>query len=272
MPELPEVEITCRGIAPHVEGRELSAAVVRNPRLRFPVASDLEQILRGRRLEQVSRRAKYLLFDFAPGTLIVHLGMSGSLRVVPVGREVVAHEHVDLVFGERALRLRDPRRFGMVLWHEDPDAAHPLLARLGPEPLGAEFDGAYLHRVTRGLRASIKHVLMDNRRVVGVGNIYASESLFRAGIHPLSPAGKLSLECCGRLVLAVRETLAAAIEAGGSTLRDFVDSEGRPGYFQQQYAVYGRGGEPCRTCGTPVERFVSAQRASYCCPHCQERH
>lgn len=271
MPELPEVEITCRGVAPHVEGRQLSAVVVRNPRLRFPVTEELDEILRGQSLARVSRRAKYLLFDFSVGTLILHLGMSGSLRVLPAHTAPAAHDHVDLVFGELALRLRDPRRFGMVLWHPGESAAHPLLAQLGPEPLGEDFDGPFLHRITRGLRAPIKHVLMDNRRVVGVGNIYAAESLFRARIHPLSAAGRLGPQRCARLVAAVRETLAAAIDAGGSTLRDFVASDGRPGYFQQQYFVYGREGEACRVCGTVIERFVSAQRASYCCPRCQRQ-
>ena len=257
MPELPEVETTCRGIRPHVQGRSLSRLVVRNPRLRVAVAADLPAHIEGARLDTVERRAKYLLLRFSAGTVIVHLGMSGSLRVVAAAEPPGGHDHVDFVFGEEALRLRDPRRFGTVVWQPGEAAAHPLLAHLGPEPLGDGFDAAYLLRITRGLRAPIKHVLMDGRKLVGVGNIYASESLFRARIHPLEPAGSLGPRRCARLVACVRETLADAIAAGGSTLRDFVGGDGRPGYFQQQYFVYGRDGEPCRVCGTPVRRIVS---------------
>jgi len=272
MPELPEVETTRRGVQPHAEGRVLSRLVVRNPRLRQPVPADLATRVEGRRLVRVWRRAKYLLLGFDEGTVIVHLGMSGSLRVVPAAEAPGAHDHVDFVFGEQALRLRDPRRFGLVLWQPGAADAHPLLARLGPEPLGEGFDADWLHRVSRGLRAPIKHVLMDSARVVGVGNIYASESLFRARIHPLEAAGTLGPARCARLVNAVRETLAAAIEAGGSTLRDFVGGDGKPGYFQQQYYVYGREGEACRVCGGTIRRIVSGQRATYFCPRCQRRH
>ncbi len=271
MPELPEVETTCRGLRPHVEGRVLSALVVRNGRLRQPVPSDLADEISGRALCAVSRRAKYLLLSFAHGTLIVHLGMSGSLRIVDAVLPPGAHDHVDLVFGAQALRLRDPRRFGLMLWQPGDVMQHPLLARLGPEPLEDAFDAGWLYKVTRGLRAPIKHELMDSRRVVGVGNIYASESLFRARIHPLEPAGALGPRHCARLVQAVRETLVAAIAAGGSTLRDFVGGDGQPGYFQQQYFVYGRDGEACRQCSTTVQRVVSAQRATYFCPRCQRR-
>ncbi|ENO89132.1 bifunctional DNA-formamidopyrimidine glycosylase/DNA-(apurinic or apyrimidinic site) lyase [Thauera linaloolentis] len=271
MPELPEVETTCRGVRPHVEGRMLSGLVVRNARLRLPVPPDLADEIVGRRLCAVSRRAKYLLLDFGHGTLIVHLGMSGSLRVVAADAPHGAHDHVDLVFGAQALRLRDPRRFGMVVWQAGDAARHPLLARLGPEPLGDAFDAGWLYKITRGLRAPIKHVLMDSRRVVGVGNIYASESLFRARIHPLEPAGALGPRRCARLVQSLRDTLTDSIAAGGSTLRDFVGGDGRPGYFQQQYFVYGRDGEACRQCGAAVERIVSGQRAAYFCPRCQRR-
>jgi formamidopyrimidine-DNA glycosylase len=269
MPELPEVETTCRGIRPHVEGRTLTRLAVRNPRLRVPVPEGLEQLLAGQALRAVERRAKYLLLRFDAGSVILHLGMSGSLRVVPAGEPAGVHDHVDFVFGDRALRLRDPRRFGLVLWQEGEVGGHPLLAHLGPEPLGDAFDGAWLHRVSRGLRAPVKHVLMDGRRVVGVGNIYASESLFRARIHPLEPAGDIGPRRYARLAEEVRATLSAAIAAGGSTLRDFVGGDGKPGYFQQQYFVYGREGEPCRVCGTPVRRFVSAQRSTWFCPRCQ---
>ena len=272
MPELPEVETTRRGVQPHAEGRTLTRLVVRNPRLRQPVPEALAARIEGRRLLRVSRRAKYLLLDFGSGTVIVHLGMSGSLRVVAADEAPGAHDHLDFVFGERALRLRDPRRFGLVLWQEGEAGTHPLLARLGPEPLDAGFDAGWLYRASRGLRAPIKHVLMDSARVVGVGNIYASESLFRARIHPLEPAAALGPARCARLVAAVRETLTAAIEAGGSTLRDFVGGDGRPGYFQQQYFVYGRDGDPCRVCGSTIRRIVSGQRATYFCPRCQRRH
>ena len=271
MPELPEVETTCRGIRPHVEGRVMTALTVRNPRLRVPLPADLPPRVAGQVLRTVGRRAKYLLLGFDAGTVIVHLGMSGSLRVVRSGEQPGAHDHVDFVFGAHALRLRDPRRFGMVVWQGGEAVQHPLLARLGPEPLDGAFDAAWLHTVTRGLRAPIKHVLMDSHRVVGVGNIYASESLFRARIHPLEPAGRLGPRRCARLVMVVRETLAAAIEAGGSTLRDFVGGDGQPGYFQQQYFVYGRDGEACRICGTAVQRVISAQRATFFCPRCQRR-
>lgn len=269
MPELPEVETTCRGIRPHVEERCLSAVVVRNGRLRQPVPTDLAARAAGHRLLAVRRRAKYLLLDFGHGCIIVHLGMSGSLRVVPAAQAAQPHDHVDLCFGELALRLRDPRRFGLVLWHDGDGEDHPLLAGLGPEPLGDAFDGEVLFRTTRGLRQPIKHALMDARRVVGVGNIYAAESLFRARIHPLEPAGRLGLQRCRRLAATVRETLAEAIAAGGSTLRDFVGGDGRAGYFQQQYFVYGREGLPCRVCGSAVRRFVSAQRSCWFCPRCQ---
>ena len=269
MPELPEVETTCRGIRPHVTGTVLRTVVVRNPRLRVPVPENLNTLAGGRQLDAVTRRAKYILFDFSVGTLIVHLGMSGSLRVVAADEPAGVHDHVDLVFGQQAVRLRDPRRFGLVTWQAGDALQHPLLARLGVEPLVPEFDGHYLHRMCQSRRTPIKHMLMDGHRVVGVGNIYASESLFRAGIHPLEPAGKLSLQQCERLVETVREVLTAAIEAGGSTLRNFVGGDGQPGYFQQYYSVYGRKDQPCHQCGTPVQRIVTGQRATFFCPHCQ---
>ncbi len=271
MPELPEVETTCRGIREPLIGNRATGAVVRNPRLRQPVPAQLGDVLAGQTLRDVRRRAKYLLLDFDAGSLIVHLGMSGSLRVVAADEAILPHDHVDILFGARALRLRDPRRFGMVLWQPGDGLAHPMLASLGPEPLGEAFDGEMLYRATRSLRAPIKQVLMDARRVVGVGNIYASESLFRARIHPRTPAGSLGKQRCGRLVAAVRETLGDAIAAGGSTLRDFVGGDGRPGYFQQQYFVYSREAQACRVCGKPVRREMLAQRATYWCPHCQRR-
>ena len=269
MPELPEVETTCRGIRPHVVGRQLAALRVRDDRLRQPVPRDLALRIVGERLEGVRRRAKYLLLDFAHGSVIVHLGMSGSLRVVRADEPPARHDHVDFVFGDDALRLRDPRRFGLVLWQEGDALAHPLLAGLGREPLEEGFTGAWLHAALQGVRAPIKQALMDARRVVGVGNIYASESLFRARIHPLEPAGKVGPRRAVRLVDAIRETLVAAIAAGGSTLRDFVGGDGQPGYFQQEYFVYGREGAPCRVCATPVRRIVLGQRSTFFCPRCQ---
>lgn len=271
MPELPEVETTCKGIAPVLTGHVASGCIVRNPRLRLPVPPDLGEHIRGRALAGVGRRGKYILLDFGSGRVIVHLGMSGSLRVVPAGQVPGAHDHVDIVFGETALRLRDPRRFGLVDWQACDAEVHPMLARLGREPLEEGFDGAWLHAMTRGLKAPIKLVLMDARRIVGVGNIYASESLFRAGIDPRTPTGRLGPRRLARLAGAVRETLLAAIAAGGSTLRDFVGGDGRAGYFQQQYFVYGRTGEPCRVCATPIRHVVLGQRSTYWCPRCQRR-
>lgn len=271
MPELPEVETTCRGIRPVLTGRIANGCIVRNARLRLPVPPDLGERIAGRRLDGVERRAKYLLLRFGADCVIVHLGMSGSLRVVSASDAAGPHDHVDLLFGEQALRLRDPRRFGLVAWHEGAPDAHPLLARLGLEPLGADFDGDWLFAATRGLRTPIKLAIMDAHRVVGVGNIYASESLFRARVHPLTPAGRLGRIRCARLVGAIRETLTAAIAAGGSTLRDFVGGDGKAGYFQQQYFVYGRDGEPCRICASVVRRATVGQRSTFWCPGCQPR-
>lgn len=268
MPELPEVEVTRLGLLPHVEGRVISGVRVRAPRLRWPVPDEVRG-LAGRTVRGVARRGKYLLLDCGDGTLIVHLGMSGSLRVVPAQEPPARHDHFDLVLGGHALRLRDPRRFGAVLWAAGPPQAHPLLRHLGLEPLEPGFDGAALHALTRGHRCAIKQLLMDGRRIVGVGNIYASESLFRSGIHPRTRAGRLSRARCERLARAVREVLRAAIRAGGSSLRDFVGSDGNPGYFQNRTWVYDRGGEPCRRCGTAIRRIVQGQRATYYCPACQ---
>jgi formamidopyrimidine-DNA glycosylase len=271
VPELPEVETTLRGIEPHVTGRSVTAVTVRQRRLRYPVPEQLENLLVGHPLQSLRRRGKYLLFGLGEGTLIVHLGMSGSLRILPGGLEAGLHDHVDIAFGDTVLRYRDPRRFGLMLWAEGDPAEHPLLAPLGIEPLDPAFDGAWLYRASRGRPTPIKLFLMDSHRVVGVGNIYASESLFRARIHPTAPAGSLGSQRCTRLAMAIQETLTEAIAAGGSTLRDFVGSDGRPGYFQQQYFVYGRDGEPCRVCGTPVRKTIMGQRATFHCPRCQTR-
>lgn len=271
MPELPEVETTRRGILPVLTGQVVTGCRVRNPRLRLPVSDLMESRVTGRTLLDVRRRAKYLLLIFDPGCIVVHLGMSGSLRVVPAELPPGPHDHVDLVFGASALRLRDPRRFGLMVWHDGDPLAHPLLRHLGPEPLEAGFDAGWLYRATRATQVPIKQALMDARRVVGVGNIYASESLFRARISPLVSARTLGRVRCGRLAGCVRETLQDAILAGGSTLRDFVGGDGRPGYFQQQYFVYGRDGQSCRVCGKTIVKAIIAQRATFWCPHCQRR-
>lgn len=272
MPELPEVETTRRALLPHAVGQRIAAVAVRTPRLRQPIDARLPAILRGHTLHDIERRAKYLLFRFAHGTLIVHLGMSGSLRIVPAAQAPIAHEHLDLqLTSGQTLRLRDPRRFGLVLWHAGAldESTHPLFAHLGVEPLAAQFNAAYLHERARGRRIAIKPFLMDQQNVVGVGNIYASESLFRARIHPNTAAGRIRPARLAALVDAVQETLRDALAAGGSTLRDFVSGEGRPGYFQQSYAVYDRTGLPCPRCGTPICHTQHARRSTYYCPHCQ---
>jgi len=268
MPELPEVEVTRRGLAPDLVGRALTGVVVRNPALRFPVPPDLGR-LAGKTLKALGRRGKYLLFEFEDGSLIVHLGMSGSLRLLSGATPAEKHDHVDLVFGELLVRLRDPRRFGAVLWQPGRAEDHPLLAGLGPEPLSEQVTGAWLYRITRSRSASIKQVLMDARTLVGVGNIYASESLFRAGISPLTPARRLGAIRCARLVQAIRDTLEAALAAGGSTLRDFIQSDGSSGYFQQQHFVYGRENAPCRVCASPIRCLRQGNRSSFYCPSCQ---
>jgi len=268
MPELPEVEVTRRGIARAVKGRRISAIEVREPRLRWPV-SDAVRSLAGRTVRAVRRRAKYLLLDCGDGELLVHLGMSGSLRVLPAGAAPEKHDHFDLVLGDRMLRLRDPRRFGAVLWAAANGAPHPLLARLGIEPLSRALDGARLYALTRAHRSAIKVFLMDSRRIVGVGNIYASESLHRARIDPRKPAQRLSRDACERLARAVKETLRAAIRAGGSSLRDFVGADGGYGCFQMRTRVYDREGAPCRRCAARVRRIVQGQRSTYFCPACQ---
>ncbi|MEQ1916032.1 MAG: bifunctional DNA-formamidopyrimidine glycosylase/DNA-(apurinic or apyrimidinic site) lyase [Gallionella sp.] len=268
MPELPEVETTRNGLAPHMVGALIVAAVVRNRSLRWPIP-DLP--VDGRTILGLTRRAKYLLMDCGNGTLILHLGMSGSLRILPVGTPPASHDHFDLILTNgKLMRLRDPRRFGAVLWHEGDINSHPLLASLGPEPLQEDFDARYLHQALRGRSIAIKQALMDNHIVVGVGNIYANESLFRSGIKPQLAAGKVSLKRCARLVEEIRATLAAAIAKGGSTLRDFVHSDGSSGYFQQEYFVYGRAGVPCRLCGAPIKQIKQGQRSSFYCGNCQK--
>ena len=273
MPELPEVEVTRRGIAPVLTGGRVAGVVARVPALRYPLPQDLQRTLGGCRLAAVKRRGKYLLLDFGHGHLLIHLGMSGSLRLVPAALAAEKHDHFDLIFTIKrkplALRLRDPRRFGAVLWLAGDPLAHPLLAVLGVEPLTDAFNAAWLQSELAGLAAAIKPTLMDSHRVVGIGNIYASESLFRAGIDPRTAAGRISPKRLQRLVPAIKTTLAAAIDAGGSSLRDFMRSDGSSGYFQQQYFVYGRGGEPCHVCGRSIRELRQGQRATFFCACCQ---
>ncbi|ADE12589.1 bifunctional DNA-formamidopyrimidine glycosylase/DNA-(apurinic or apyrimidinic site) lyase [Sideroxydans lithotrophicus] len=271
MPELPEVETTLRGIAPHLKQRRIVDVVIRNPDLRWPIPGNLPELLRGHIVQDLQRRAKYLLISFGHGTLILHLGMSGSLRIQPLDTSAEKHDHFDLVMDNgQLLRLRDPRRFGAVLWHQGDVAQHPLLASLGPEPLLAGFDADTLYAATRKRKAAIKLVIMDNHVVVGVGNIYANEALFRAGIRPQLAAGKISKERCARLTVTIKEVLRAAIRKGGSSLRDYVDSNGKQGYFQQHYFAYGRTGEPCRVCATPIRQIRQGQRSTFYCPRCQK--
>jgi formamidopyrimidine-DNA glycosylase len=250
-----------------VVGAVIRDVVVRNARLRWPIP-DLP--VQGRTILSLARRAKYLLMDCGNGTLILHLGMSGSLRILPVGTLPALHDHFDLILKNgKLMRLRDPRRFGAVLWHVGDVHTHPLLASLGPEPLEDDFDARYLYLATRGRSISIKQAIMDNHLVVGVGNIYANESLFRSGIKPQLAAGKLSLVRCAKLVAEIRATLGEAIAQGGSTLRDFVNTSGQPGYFQQNYWVYGRANQPCRTCGAAIRQIKQGQRSSFYCGTCQ---
>jgi len=297
MPELPEVETLRRGLAPYLRGRRFVAAVVREARLRWPVPADLEARIRDRRICDLQRRGKYLLMQLddawlsrntpgrpkcflAPpggerreaafsGALIIHLGMSGNLRLLSADTPPQKHDHIDLLLDDgQVLRYRDPRRFGALFWTAAA-AGHPLIASLGVEPLSDEFDGARLHALCQGRSSAIKQVIMDAHLLVGVGNIYANEALFHAGIDPRTRAGRLSRPRCARLAAAIKEILVRAIEAGGSTLRDFVDGHGSPGWFQQTYRVYGRAGLPCTICGNPIRTLRQGARATCYCPRCQ---
>lgn len=270
MPELPEVETTLRGLEPHLIQQQVATVVIRHPHLRWPIPQELPQLLAGQTIRALQRRAKYLLIRFDHGTLILHLGMSGSLRILTSATPPDKHDHFDLQLDNGVvMRLRDPRRFGAVLWHEGFVDNHPLLAKLGPEPLLENFTGEYLYRALRNRSAACKLVLMDNHVVVGVGNIYANEALFRAAIKPQLPAQKLSRARCEKIVSEIRATLTEAIQLGGSSLRDYVDSDGKQGYFQQHYWVYGRAGEPCRKCGGLIKHLKQGQRSSFYCPTCQ---
>jgi formamidopyrimidine-DNA glycosylase len=270
VPELPEVETTRQGIAPFLRGRRVASVEVREPRLRWPVPSALARDLPGQPLGDVSRRAKFILIESPVGHLILHLGMSGSLRIVSRHLPPDKHDHLDLVMDDdRCLRLRDPRRFGAALWTTDDPLDHPLLRNLGPEPLEEDFNAEWLHRVSRRRRVAVKSFLMNSQIVAGVGNIYASEALFLAGIHPARAAGRISLVRYEGLVSAVRTVLKDAIAAGGTTLRDFVASDGNPGYFSQRLRVYGRQNAACERCGSAVRSRVIRQRSTFFCPRCQ---
>ncbi len=270
MPELPEVETTRRGIAPQLIGQQIHAVVVRQAQLRWRVPRALIHDLPGQTIRQVERRAKYLLLHTDNGTVIMHLGMSGSLRTVPCTTEAGKHDHVDIALASgKCLRLHDPRRFGAILWTRDDPAAHTLLKDLGPEPLSTGFTGEYLYARTRARKGAIRDLLMNTRVVAGIGNIYANEALFAAGIRPRRAAGRLRRNDCERLVKAIQSTLKRAIRAGGTTLRDFQNADGQPGYFQQALAVYGRTGLPCLNCGSPIQALRLGQRRAFFCPHCQ---
>ncbi|MBP5996559.1 MAG: bifunctional DNA-formamidopyrimidine glycosylase/DNA-(apurinic or apyrimidinic site) lyase [Azonexus sp.] len=273
MPELPEVEVCRRGLQPEIEGQLILGAVVRSPRLRLPLSATLGKTLAGQRVVAVRRRGKYLLLDcrggVEDGCLIVHLGMSGNLRFVPSAAPPGKHDHVDIVFAGQILRFADPRRFGVVLWQPDGAAPHPMLAVLGIEPLDDAFTAAWLFEATRRRAAPVKPLLMDSHLVVGIGNIYASESLFRAGISPLRAANRISRERYERLVPAIRQTLSDAIAAGGSSIRDYVHSDGGAGCFQVECAVYDRAGEPCRRCDGVVRQVRQGGRSTFYCPACQ---
>jgi formamidopyrimidine-DNA glycosylase len=271
MPELPEVETTRRGLLPHVVGHTVNDIVVRNRNLRWPVPGDLRRRLRGEKVLGVRRRGKYLLFDFPKGHLLVHLGMSGRLSLVADDAPAQRHDHFDLLFGaHRALRLTDPRRFGAVLWLPDPAERHSLLSGLGLEPLERGFTGKALQERARGRSVAVKQFLMNGRIVTGVGNIYANEALFGAGIHPLRSVARISRERWERLAESVRATLNRAIDAGGTTLRDFAGADGQLGHFQLQCAVYGREGQPCPRCGAKIRAIRQGQRSTFFCPRCQK--
>jgi formamidopyrimidine-DNA glycosylase len=278
MPELPEVEVTRLGIAPHLEGRRVSAVKIIDGRLRWPVPSNLNALLSGQKVLGIERRGKYLLMEFDAGYLLLHLGMTGTFRVLPGSDPLKTHDRVTFEFGKLSLRLHDPRKFGAVLWHpksKGPIESNALLQKLGVEPFSSEFEGELganvLYQSSRKRSVAVKQFLLAGQAVVGVGNIYCSESLFEAGIHPAKAAGKLTRPQCSRLATAVRSILKKAIAAGGSTLKDFVNSEGDPGHFMVQTKVYDRKDQPCKVCRMPIKQIVQGQRSTYFCPQCQKR-
>jgi formamidopyrimidine-DNA glycosylase len=278
MPELPEVEVTRLGIAPHLEGRRVSLVKIIDGRLRWPVPSNLNVLLSGQKVVGIERRGKYLLMELDTGHVLLHLGMTGTLRVLPASDPLKLHDRVTFEFGKVSLRLHDPRKFGAVLWHpksKGPIESNKLLQKLGVEPFSPEFAGELgtdvLYQHSRKRSVAVKQFLLAGQAVVGVGNIYCSESLFEAGIHPTKAAGKLTRPQCSRLATAVRLILKKAIAAGGSSLKDFVNSDGDPGHFMVQTKVYDRKDQPCKVCKTPIKQIVQGQRSTYFCPQCQKR-
>ena len=270
MPELPEVETTRLGLLPLI-GKEVSSVTIRHPRLRWPIPQELVKSLPKQLLRGLSRRAKYILCEFDEGFLMLHLGMSGRVQLLDCNYPPEKHDHFDIQFTDgQVLRLRDPRRFGAILWIDNKELNHPLLNDLGPEPLEDAFNAQYLQQLLKTKSLPIKSAIMDGHVVVGVGNIYASESLFRASIHPQKPANKLSLRQCKTLVGEIKLTLQEALTAGGSSLRDFFGTDGNPGYFQQSYFVYARTGLPCKVCAQPIQNIRLGQRSSFFCPRCQK--
>jgi len=268
MPELPEVETTCRGIEPHLRAQKITRVILRHTRLRWPISDEVGN-LQGRQIEAVSRRGKYLLMRLDQGNLIWHLGMTGSMKILPVGSAAETHEHVEMHMANgHALKFRDPRRFGACLYTGLDPLQHRLLQNLGPEPLGETFDADYLYRKCRNRSAAIKTVIMNSHIVVGVGNIYASEALYLAGIRPSRPAGRISKARIAKLVTSIQQILQAAIKQGGTTLQDFTQADGKPGYFGQSLMVYGNR-ESCKVCGKAIKHIVQGQRSSYYCPGCQ---
>jgi len=272
MPELPEVETTRQGISPHIQGRSVSSVIIRHHQLRWPIDPQLPTYLQRKKLLSVERRGKYLLLAFRHGHLLIHLGMSGSLRIVnPTIEPPQKHDHVDIIFsGNQCLRFHDPRRFGSILWTREPPNTHSLLARLGPEPLSDDFSAEYLFNASRKRKKEVKTLIMDSHIVVGVGNIYANESLFTSGIRPTKIASQLTRQQCERWVTNIKAVLQRSITQGGTTLRDFVGGDGKPGYFAQQLNVYGRGGQPCVQCARPLKEIRQAQRTTVYCSYCQK--
>jgi len=270
MPELPEVETTCRGIRPHMLGQTIEAITIRNGKLRQPVSYDAMQQCHGQSIVNVYRRAKYIILQLEKGCILIHLGMSGHLRIVDAQTALKKHDHIDLHFDEKCLRYNDPRRFGLWEYHPKDQSEPSLLTKLGPEPLDTLFNQHYLYQQCQKRKTAIKAVLMNNAVVVGVGNIYATEALFQAKIHPRTAANRLNTRQCAMLSEAIKETLEKAICAGGTSLQDFVQADGKPGYFQQSLTVYGRSGETCLLCDNPIETARIAGRNSYFCPMCQK--
>ncbi len=270
MPELPEIETIRRGIAPYLQELSFKTVLVRETRLRWPVPTELGTHLTGQTIKNIQRRGKYLLFECSQGYLLIHLGMSGSLRLLSPNEPLKKHDHVDFIFTDSlCLRYHDPRRFGCILWTTEPIAAHPLLAKLGIEPLSDHFNGHYLYQIAQQRQCKIKPFIMNHLIVVGVGNIYANEALFSAKIHPSRSVATINIQEYQNLAISIQKILTMAIAQGGTTLRDFADSKGRPGYFSQLLQVYGRAGQPCYQCGTPIKQYRLGQRTSYYCPICQ---